>query len=235
MIKKYTPIFQSLFLFVFSTLIVWQHIEIRNLQGEFKKDCDIKTKQIQRLDAGIDFQTKRAKFLIVARDSILKKHRKSLTDGEAYRIAEFGLYVCEKYRLNPVLLFAVGRRESRFDIKAESNKGAKGIYQIMPLTGRILCDALDIEYNESMLFNMKVNTEMAGKYLNYLQSEYSDLDLILIGYNAGPKWANRYRVDKKTKLPEETIEYVKAVKKYYEEFSIRLAFYLPGNSGGEES
>jgi len=207
-----------------------QNNNIKLVQKELVKSNHSTSRQIQRLDSGIDFQNKRSQFLTVARDSIIMKYNKRLTPDEAYCIAEFALYVCDKYQLNPILMFAVGRRESSFNSRAVSTAGAKGIYQILPLTGRMLCEALGMEYTESMLYDFKINTSLAAKYLDYLRSEYSNIDLILIGYNAGPKWANRYRANNKIELPQETQDYLIAVKKYYSEFEDQLACYLPGTT-----
>ena len=199
------------------------------MEDSQNKDRNLTLRMIQRLDSGIEFQNKRSKFLLLTRDSIIKKHNRSVSDQEAYTIAEFGLYVCEKYNLNPITLFAIGRQESRFNTRAKSHKGAQGLYQVMPLTARIICDALDMEYRDGMLYDPKINTELAVKYLDYLRAEYNDLELMLIGYNAGPSWANRRRISRKTELPEETVQYITAVKNYYADFNKLLSFYLPGN------
>lgn len=226
---------ECVIVFLFLVLVAALFLQYRKMEimtAEFRYDSDLKTRQIQRLDAGIEFQSKRAKFLTIARDSIIRKHNRRISSEEAYSIAEFILYVCEKYNLNPVLLFAIGRQESRFERSAVSEKKAVGLFQIHPLTGRILCDILNLEYHSKLLFDMKTNTVMAGKYLDYLRAEYNDIELMLIGYNAGPKWADRFRANKKVVLPEETQKYVVAVQKYYVEFNQKLAFYLPGTVEG---
>lgn len=230
-----TVVRDCLFVFLIIVLVAALYIQYRKMEAmteEFRKDSDIKTRQIQRLDAGIEFQSKRSKFLTIARDSIIRKHNRGVSSADAFSIAEFVLYVCEKYSLNPVLLFAIGRQESRFEQKAVSEKKAVGLFQIHPLTGRVLCDVMGIEYHPKLLFDMKTNSIMAGKYLDYLRAEYADIELMLIGYNAGPKWADRFRANKKVKLPEETQRYVAAVQKYYVEFNQKLAFYLPGTVEG---
>lgn len=220
-------VFVVLALCLVITGLVIQHLQMQNVILEFRSDQEVKTRQIQRLDAGIEYQSRRAKFLITARDSIIRKHNRTLSNEVAYGIAETALYICEKYNINPVLLFSIGRQESRFEMRATSHKGAAGIYQIHPLTGRMLCDALNIEYRPEVLYDLKVNTQLAGKYLDYLHAEYRDLTLILIGYNAGPLWADRYRFNKKVELPSETVEYISYVTQYYGEFEQQLAFYIP--------
>ena len=214
---------------LFLVILLLQSFSLYSMKRTFEKDNIVKSRQIQRLDAGISFEAKRMQFLIIARDSILKKHNPELTDDEAYNMAEYTLYICEKYKIDPVLFFAIARQESRFNTKAVSIKGASGIYQISPLTARMLCASLGMEYNEQMVFDLKTNMEMAGKYMSFLKAEYGKTDLILIGYNAGPSWADWQRKDSKITLPEETRDYLIRVQAYYEEFSKLLACYLPGS------
>jgi len=102
------------------------------------------------------------------------------------------------------------------------------MYQIFPLTARLLCASMGMEYNEQMLFDLKTNMEMAGKLMSFLKAEYNDMDLILIGYNAGPFWADWHRKSKVT-LPDETKDYLVRVRAYYNEFSKLLTCYLPGS------
>lgn len=222
-IKKHILILINVVLVI---ILLLQFREMKQFKILFQHDSKLKSRQIQRLDAGIDFNSKRTKFILLARDSVILKHNKSLSSQEAYDIAEFNLYVSEKYNIDPILLLAIQRQESRFDTKAISEKGAKGLNQIYPLTGRMLCDIRGIQYYENLLFDHKINTELAVTYLDYLKAEYLELDLILIGYNAGPAWI---KWKNKKELPEETQNYIIAVKKFYSEFEQRLAFYLPGS------
>ena len=81
---------------------------------------------------------------------------------------------------------------------------------------------------KNILKNTKINTELAVKYLDYLISEYRQIELVLIGYNAGPSWVKRYNRENQA-LPTETLNYIDAVKKYYQEYDNKLSFYLPGS------
>ena len=220
--KKIYIIFSICFVILIA-LIMIQNNKLENL---IKQESIEKTRQIQRLDAAIDFSTKKSKFLMVSRD-IIKKHNRSITDDEAYSIAEFNLYVCEKYNLNPVLLLALQRQESNFSVKAKSDSGAMGLCQIMPFTGRWMCDVKNIQYFENMLYDYKVNIDFAATYLSYLKSEFNNLDHVLMSYNWGPHRVYRYRISKNKKMPEETRKYVIAIKKFYRRFNEELVGYLP--------
>ena len=81
---------------IFALIIIIQSFSLYSIRVAFEKDSNLKSIQIQRLDAGISFETKRRQFLIIARDSILKKHNPELSNDEAYNMAEYTLYICEK-------------------------------------------------------------------------------------------------------------------------------------------
>lgn len=220
-------VFICLAFFGLMTIAIFQYLQIEQLKLAFEEDSRAKALQIQRLDAGISFQSKKEQFISLARDSIIMKHNRKITHEEAFDIAEFNLYVSEKYKLDPILLLAIQRQESAFRKNAVSKVGAIGLNQIYPVTGRMLCDAMGIEYHPKILYDTKVNTELGAKYLSYLRAEYEKLDYMLIGYNAGPSWVSRHKRGRE--LPLETQDYIAAVRKFYRQFGEKLACYLPGN------
>lgn len=108
--------------------------------------------------------------------------------------------------LDPRLLAAVARRESRFTPSAVSPVGARGVMQLMPATARFLgvSDSLDARQN---IFG-------GAKYLRMLLDTFrGDLDLTLAAYNAGPGAVQKYRG-----IPpyRETMAYVAAIRSDYQ-------------------
>ncbi|WP_432664208.1 lytic transglycosylase domain-containing protein [Wukongibacter baidiensis] len=93
----------------------------------------------------------------------------------------------EEYDLDILFVASVIRAESKFDSKAVSPKGAKGLMQIASITGRWASKELGIEgYDEEMLFNPEVNIKIGCWYLNKLRKEFGDNTVhILAAYNAG--------------------------------------------------
>lgn len=93
---------------------------------------------------------------------------------------------------------AVTTQESGGNVKAVSDKGAQGLMQLMPATGKELfhkyrselpSDASPKEYDP---FNKKQNRELGTRYLAELIDKYKgDLELALTAYHSGPG-----RVDK---------------------------------------
>ena len=95
---------------------------------------------------------------------------KSLVLAEAVRM-----------RVPASLALAVAHAESNFDARAESNKGARGVMQIMPATARG-----EYGIDPSMLWNPRVNVRLGLHYLARLLDRYRGRqDLALSFYNGG--------------------------------------------------
>jgi len=147
-----------------------------------------------------------------------------------------------EYNIDPMLISAIINVESGFNIDAISNKGAMGLMQIMPNTGKWAAENLDYpNFNSDMLRLPEINIQMGTWYLNQLNSEFEgDLNLILAAYNAGSgnvnKWLvnEEYSYDGKTlnKIPfNETEKYLDKVKINYKVYNFLYEPYLGKNEG----
>ncbi len=122
-------------------------------------------------------------------------------------------------QLNPLLVAALIRQESRFMPSIRSGVGAAGLMQVMPGTAAWIKDRSDIDaYNlDDPLDNIKLGTW----YLDYTHREYNNHSLFAVAsYNAGPgniaRWIERGGFtdddDFAEKIPfPETHGYVRAV------------------------
>ena len=82
--------------------------------------------------------------------------------------------------LDPALIHAVIATESKHNPRAQSNKGAFGLMQLMPATAR--------RFNVKDRNDPKQNIVAGAKYLRELLTLYKgDLKLTLAAYNAGYK------------------------------------------------
>lgn len=92
-----------------------------------------------------------------------------------------------KHRIDSLLIFSLIKVESRFDAKAESAKGARGLMQILPDTGRWIADELNYQdFDPDMLFEPKHNIEIGTWYLKYLLKVFDgNLIAALAAYNGG--------------------------------------------------
>lgn len=110
-----------------------------------------------------------------------------------------------RHRLAPELVTAVARVESDFDPLCVSNKGARGLLQVMPETGK----RFGIRHPDE-LFDPAANIAAGTAYLAWLMARYQgNLDYALAAYNAGEGAVDRHRG-----IPpyRETQEYVRKVR-----------------------
>jgi soluble lytic murein transglycosylase len=133
----------------------------------------------------------------------------------AYSMAEAIEYETEKYPLiDPLFMLALGCIESAFNEKTVSPAGAIGVFQIMPATGRLLCECFNLAYNDSLLFGFKTNARFSAKLLDVLIAQYNSNELVLADYNGGPYQAYYYQ-NYKNKLSDETRFFIPNVCQKY--------------------
>lgn len=90
--------------------------------------------------------------------------------------------VAARHRIDPLLLGAIVARESGGRAGAVSAKGAIGLMQVMPATGRALGVA-----DPARLRDPATSLIAGATYLKQLQAQFgNDLALTLAAYNAGP-------------------------------------------------
>jgi len=96
--------------------------------------------------------------------------------------------VARSYDIDPLLLHAIARVESRHNPAAVSHAGARGLMQVMPATaGRFGVHA------PGRLHDAPVNLEVSAAYLKTLQRRFgNDLTLVLAAYNAGEGAVERH-------------------------------------------
>lgn len=131
-----------------------------------------------------------------------------------FRYRELVKYYAEKYSLDWLLVCSIIYHESRFRYKAESNKGARGLMQIMPETGYEIARKLGLEdFSIDNLFKPRINLEFGCYYFSSLIKEFNnDIRLALAAYNAGK--GTVYRLNYSDLYPE-TRRYVSRVNSTY--------------------
>ena len=84
------------------------------------------------------------------------------------------------------LVLSIIKNESSFNERAVSSKGAKGLMQLTSSTAKEIAEKNNIVFNENDLFNPDINVKLGVFYLDYLFDMFSDKNLVIIAYNAGP-------------------------------------------------
>jgi soluble lytic murein transglycosylase-like protein len=113
------------------------------------------------------------------------------------------------YQIDEALLHALISTESGYEARAVSPKGAIGLMQVMPATGK--------RYGATDLKDPAVNIRAGARYLRDLLAMFNqDMKLALAAYNAGENAVLRHG----HKIPpyRETIQYVPRVLALYERF-----------------
>ena len=114
------------------------------------------------------------------------------------------LAAANQYKVNPTIIRAIIMAESGFNPKAISQKGAKGLMQLMPRTAK----SLGVKDS----FNPEQNIHAGVKYFSYLLEKFNgDPSLALAAYNAGSRKVIKYKGVPPFKA---TKQYIKKVFKY---------------------
>ena len=127
-------------------------------------------------------------------------------------------YILDSGRRNsvdPLLLYAIMHQESTFKARAMSNKGARGLMQLMPGTAA--------RFGVTSIWDPKQNIEGGTRYMRFLLDKFEgDVKLALAGYNAGEGAVMKYGY----RIPpySETQEYVRRISKRYELIRDPLAY-----------
>jgi soluble lytic murein transglycosylase-like protein len=113
--------------------------------------------------------------------------------------------ISANHGIDPALVRAVIKTESNFNRWAVSNKGARGLMQLIPETGA--------RYGVRDFFDPQQNVEGGVQYLKFLLEKFNgNLDLSLAAYNAGENLVERLG-----RIPPiaETTNYVRKVRANY--------------------
>ncbi len=95
----------------------------------------------------------------------------------------------QQRQLNPLLVTALMRQESRFEPKIRSVAGAIGLMQVIPSTADWVLTQIGESTNdlEATLENPNESIKLGTWYLDYTHREYNDNSMFAVAsYNAGP-------------------------------------------------
>ena len=115
------------------------------------------------------------------------------------------------------LINAVIQQESGFKTNAVSNKGARGVMQIMPSTGKKIAKSMNIKYdNKRLLYDRGYNVKMGQFYLKQLLDRFNGHKLLaLASYNAGSgntlKWIQQNGDPRDMKTNEEIAMWIEKI------------------------
>ncbi|MGH1396590.1 MAG: transglycosylase SLT domain-containing protein [Trichormus sp.] len=110
-------------------------------------------------------------------------------------------------QLNPLLVTALMRQESRFERKIKSVAGATGLMQVMPDTGKWIASKIQVDNKTLNLEDPNDNIMLGTWYLNYTHERYNNNSMLAIAsYNAGPGNVSRWLQTLPNQDPDEFVE-----------------------------
>jgi len=99
-----------------------------------------------------------------------------------------------EFNIEPSLLFAIIRQESRFNQRAVSPSNAIGLMQIIPSSGEWIAEKMGMRgFKPTSLYEARLNIRMGTWYLRYLTDKYGDMPTALAAYNWGPGSMSRWK------------------------------------------
>ena len=134
---------------------------------------------------------------------VLEKQPTGLASVTKEELAEVIYEEATRHNQDPKLILALIATESEFYNWAVSEKGAKGLMQIMPYVAESLAQDLGIEWSgDRTLFNPYLNIRIGIHYLSQLMLDFKDVEVALTAYNYGPTYV-RSLIERKQRIPHQ--------------------------------
>ncbi|AMP37636.1 MULTISPECIES: lytic transglycosylase domain-containing protein [Ralstonia solanacearum species complex] len=144
---------------------------------------------------------------------LAENERAAVSAVDMSRFSDIIVEAGRKWNVQPELLRAIIAVESKFNPRAVSKRGARGLMQLMPETAR--------RFTAGDLFDPRANVLAGAQYLRFLLDLFGgDIELAVAAYNAGENAVIRagYRIP----AFAETRSYVPAVMAHYRRLSTAM-------------
>jgi hypothetical protein len=133
--------------------------------------------------------------------SVLERYQKDLASVTREELAKVIYEEANRYNCDPKFILALIATESSFKNRSVSERGARGLMQIMPHVAQSIAQELGIEWRgDHVLFNPILNIRMGIYYLSRLILDFNDLRVALAAYNYGPTYI-RGLIDRNQRIP----------------------------------
>ena len=132
---------------------------------------------------------------------VLERYSTDLDKVTRIELAEAIYEEAERYNQDPKFILALIAIESSFQNQSVSEKGAKGLMQLMPYVAESLAQELGIEWHgDPTLFNPFLNIRMGMHYLSQLILDFDDVRVAMVAYNYGPTYVKSL-IEKRERIP----------------------------------
>ena len=118
-----------------------------------------------------------------------------------------------RYDHDPKFILAMIGIESSFKNSSVSERGAKGLMQLMPYVAEGMAQELGMEWTgDHNLFDPVINVKLGIYYLTRLTNDFKNPGLALTAYNYGPSYI-RSLVERRQRVP---LHYYRRVLAFYQ-------------------
>lgn len=102
--------------------------------------------------------------------------------------------LCDRWGVDPDLVYSLIRQESAFNPGAHSVAGARGLVQLMPVLSKFILEQwrVPVPANKQYLFQVRANLPIAIYHLHQLQQVFPHPALVAAAYNAGVSRVNQW-------------------------------------------
>ena len=138
----------------------------------------------------------------------------------------------QEFGVDPLLLVAIVRQESVFDVEALSPAGARGLAQLTPGTAALTARGLDVTFYPEWITVPDLNLHLGAAHLAELLRRFGRIETAIAAYNAGAspvrRWLERDGADDPDQFIElipypETRGYVRSVIRNRELYRVLYA------------
>jgi hypothetical protein len=134
---------------------------------------------------------------------VLERYPTGLANVTKEELAEAIYDEADRNHQDLKFILALIATESEFYNWSVSEKGAKGLMQIMPHVGQPLAQELGIEWSgDRTLFNPYLNIRIGIYYISQLILDFKDTEVALTAYNYGPTYVKNL-LERKERIPRD--------------------------------
>lgn len=133
-----------------------------------------------------------------------------------------------EFDVDPLLIWAVMRAESRYDPEALSYVGARGLMQVMPPTQAWIAEQLGEDISPGDAFTPETNIRMGAWFLHFLADYFEgDFELAIAAYNGGATSVDRWQADPLVSNRDDLLRWIGfgQTREYLERVSLSYQVY----------
>lgn len=157
--------------------------------------------------------------LIGRMESTLLAESQDFDAASARRLATIIHDEAQNRGIDPLLILAIIRVESGFQLAQKSGAGARGLMQLLPSTAKAFADESGVNWQgRKTLFQPENNVRLGITYFSYLLDRFDGrLMLALTAYNQGPTRVASIMANHR-RLPQNRLEYGRKVRRVWKRY-----------------